>query len=133
MQCSIILLLCTFCSSTTFAFYSPHSFRSITPISTSSSSSSLFALDRRKFNDLGIVEDTSPQWYIVQVMATKELLIADELRRIIQKIDGAEDDIDSFNVPTRESSYSRGNKLLNRKIVLYPSYIFCNMKLTEVR
>ena len=101
-----------------------------TKSTTRARTTTMLHLDRSKFSTLGIEPDTDFKWYIVQVMATKELYCAKELKETIIDKMGVHD-IDGFFVPTRQSGHSHGNRVYAKAAVLYPSYVFCKMKLTK--
>ena len=85
----------------------------------------------RPWEDLDLPASTTSRWYIVQCIAGTETLVSKTLEQLIPKYEGAGDFIEKIQVPTRSSTFSHGTKVLDRDVVLYPSYIFIEMYLRE--
>ncbi|GMI12417.1 hypothetical protein TrVE_jg10368 [Triparma verrucosa] len=81
---------------------------------------------------MDIEEDEEPGWYICQCIAGTETNVMAQLKAVVPKTPGAMSSIERFHVPTRLAGNSRMSKVFTSEQVLYPSYIFVNMKLNSL-
>jgi len=81
---------------------------------------------------MSIEADEEAGWYIVQCIAGTETNVMSQLKDVVPKTPGAMDSIEKFCVPTRLAGNSRMSKVFTTEQVLYPSYIFVNMKLNSL-
>lgn len=77
-------------------------------------------------------EDTSPQWYILNVATGKELLCQKLLDLVIEK-DNLQSEVLDVVVPCLTTSVTRGKTTKAMQKPLYPSYCFVNMIMGQVR
>jgi len=83
-------------------------------------------------DSLGIKEVHELKWYIIQCVAGKEMPTLQKILKVVPKTPGATKDIRKIVVPTRKSGTSVGKTVKLDDAVIYPAYIFMNMKLTNL-